>query len=227
MKNYTCIIVDDEPLSREVIEDFVKEYPELQLAGQFSNAIDAREFLKESEIDLIFLDINMPRFSGVDFVKTLANPPAIIFITAYAEFAVDGFELEAIDYLLKPVSQERFQKAVSRFLEKMGNNKLQESSIMVKADKKLYRLEMDDILYVEAMGDYIRIITADKTLTVYDRLTTFLEKLPASQFCRIHKSYLVAVSKIEFIEGNKIKIGDTHLPVSATYKDQLIKLFEP
>ncbi len=227
MRRFKCIIVDDEPLSREVIVDYLEDCPEFELAGQFANAFDAREFLQGNEIDLIFLDINMPRLSGVNFVKSLSKPPAIIFITAYPEFAVEGFELEAIDYLLKPVPQDRFLKAVNRFLEKAGQQKTGEGSILVKADKKLYRLEYKQIISVEAMGDYIRINTNDRSLTVYERLSAFMEKLPEDQFCRIHKSYLVSLSKIDYIEGNQVSIGETMLPISATYKDQFLKVFKP
>ncbi|MGQ8336149.1 LytR/AlgR family response regulator transcription factor [Sunxiuqinia sp. A32] len=222
MKTYSCIIVDDEPLSREIIADYVSDCPELNLTGQFPNAFEAREFLQKESVELIFLDINMPRMSGVSFLKSLNQPPAVIFITAYPEYAVEGFDLEAVDYLLKPVSQERFMKAVNRFLEKQqATNSI--DYLMVKADKKLHRIELDHLLYVEAMGDYIRLITTDKNLTVYERLSNFAEKLPADQFCRIHKSYLVSLSKIEYIEANQVKIGEVKLPVSATYREQLSK----
>ncbi len=227
MRKYKCIIVDDEPLSREVIADYLLDCPELGLTGQFANAFDARDFLNKNETDLIFLDINMPRLSGVNFVKSLSKAPAIIFITAYPEFAVEGFELEAVDYLLKPVPQDRFLKAVNRFLEKAGGQRATDDSMLVKADKKLYRLELDQITYVEAMGDYIRINTDDRSLTVYERLAGFADKLPADRFCRIHKSYVVPLSKIEYLEGNQVKIGENLLPVSATYKDSFLKVFKP
>ncbi len=227
MRKYKCIIVDDEPLSREVIADYLLDCPELELTGQFANAFDARDFLNKNETDLIFLDINMPRLSGVNFVKSLSKAPAIIFITAYPEFAVEGFELEAVDYLLKPVPQDRFLKAANRFLEKAGGQRATDDSMLVKADKKLYRLELDQITYVEAMGDYIRINTDDRSLTVYERLAGFADKLPADQFSRIHKSYVVSLSKIEYLEGNQVKIGENLLPVSATYKDSFLKVFKP
>ena len=227
MRKYKCIIVDDEPLSREVITDYLLDCPELELTGQFANAFDARDFLNKNGTDLIFLDINMPRLSGVNFVKSLSKVPAIIFITAYPEFAVEGFELEAVDYLLKPVPQDRFLKAVNRFLEKAGNQRATDDSMLVKADKKLYRLELNQITYIEAMGDYIRINTKNRSLTVYERLSAFMEKLPKDQFCRIHKSYVVSLSKIEYIEGSQVKIGEVMLSVSATYRDQLIEVFRP
>ncbi len=221
MRRYSCIVVDDEPLSREIIADFIADCSELDLVGQFPNAIEARTFLQQQVVDLIFLDINMPRLSGINFMKSLIQVPAVIFITAYSEYAVEGFDLEAVDYLLKPVSQERFLKAVGRFLYRMANPHIGDNYISVKADKKIYRLALDDILYVEAMGDYIRIVTTDRTLTVYDRFSNFAERLPASEFCRIHKSHLISLSKIDYLEGNHVRIGQTTLPVSNSYRNTL------
>jgi DNA-binding LytR/AlgR family response regulator len=221
MKKYTCILVDDEPLARELIAGFIAECPELELLAQLSNAIETRAFLQLHIVDLMFLDINMPRLSGIKLVKSLAQVPAVIFITAYAEYAVEGFDLEAVDYLLKPVSEERFFKAVGRFLDKAAQQVPQMDYILVKADKKIYRIDLDDLLYAKALGDYIRVVTKEKTLTVYERLSTFTEKLPSNRFCRIHKSHLIALSKIDYVEGNRIKIGKIFLPVSNTYRNEL------
>jgi DNA-binding LytR/AlgR family response regulator len=221
MKKYNCIIIDDEPLSRELIGDYVADCHELNLSASFANAIDARNYLQQEQVDLLFLDINMPRLSGISLIKSLPHPPAVIFITAYAEYAVEGFELEAIDYLLKPVEQDRFMKAVSRFVGKLAQKKVQPDFIMVKADKKMFRIELDQLLYVEAMGDYIRLVTTDKKLTVYDRLSLFMEKLPRDRFCQIHKSYLIALSRIDYLEGNQLRIGDVNLPVSKSYRNEL------
>jgi DNA-binding LytR/AlgR family response regulator len=221
MKRYSCILVDDEPLSRELIADFIKDCPELELLAEFQNAIESRAFLQQHIVDLIFLDINMPRLSGINLVKSLACAPSVIFITAYPEYAVEGFELEAVDYLLKPVSQERFLKAVGRFLEKAAQPGSQVTFVLVKADKKIFRIDLDNLLYVEALGDYIRIVTTEKTLTVYERLSGFAERLPPDRFCRIHKSHLIALSKIDYIEGNMVRIGNALLPVSTTYRDEL------
>lgn len=222
MKTYSCIIIDDEPLSRELIADYINDCHELSLKGAFANAVDARCFLQQTPIDLLFLDINMPRLSGIGLMKSLSTSPDVIFITAYAEYAVDGFDLEAIDYILKPVEQDRFLKAVNRFIQKKNQQESTPGFIMVKADKKMYRLDLNEILYVEAMGDYIRLVTMDKKLTVYDRLASFLEKLPLEHFCQIHKSYLVALSKIDYLEGNQVKVGETFLPVSKRFKSLLV-----
>jgi DNA-binding LytR/AlgR family response regulator len=134
---------------------------------------------------------------------------------------VEGFELEAIDYLLKPVEQDRFMKAVSRFVAQSAQKEVQPDFIMVKADKKMFRIELDQLLYVEAMGDYIRLVTTDKKLTVYDRLSSFMERLPRDRFCQIHKSYLIALSRIDYLEGNQLRIGDVNLPVSKSYRNEL------
>jgi len=221
MKKYTCILVDDEPLARELIAGFIADCPELELLAQLSNAVEARNFLQQHLIDLMFLDINMPGLSGIRLVKSLAQAPAVIFITAYAEYAVEGFELEAVDYLLKPVSQERFLKAIGRFLDKFSQQVSQAGYILVKADKKIYRIDLDDLLYAEALGDYIRVVTKEKTLTVYERLSAFAERLPSDRFCRIHKSHLIALSGIDYLEGNRIRSGNVFLPVSNTYRNQL------
>lgn len=223
MRKYTCILVDDEPLARELIAGFIGECPELVLLAQLPNAIEARAFLEQHIVDIMFLDINMPRLSGIRLVKSMVQAPAVIFITAYAEYAVEGFELEAVDYLLKPVSEERFRKAVEKFLHKGTQPDAQMEYLLVKANKKIYRIDLDDLLYAEALGDYIRVVTREKTLTVYERLSSFTERLPSDRFCRVHKSHLIALSKIEYIEGNRIRIGQVFLPVSNTYRTEFNK----
>lgn len=223
MKKYNCILVDDEPLARELIQDYISDCDELNLSATFANAIDARNYLQKEPVDLIFLDINMPRLSGISLIKSLSKPPEVIFVTAYPEYAVEGFELEAIDYLVKPIEQDRFLKAVNRFVAKVGQGEAANNFIMVKADKKMFRVELDQLLYVEAMGDYIRLVTTDRKLTVYDRLTSFMEKLPPSRFCQIHKSYLISLAKIDYLEGNQLHIGEVALPVSKSFRGDLVE----
>lgn len=220
-----CIIVDDEPLSQDILKDYVASCSELNLLGTFPNALEAREAILEEQTDLVLLDINMPKLSGIGLMKSLPNPPLVIFVTAYPEFAIDGFELDAIDYLLKPVSYERFIKAINRVNDKMQNNRPTDNSgdhILVKADKKMYRLDYNDLFYIEAQGDYIKIHSDNRTLMVYGSLTGFEEKLPSDRFLRIHKSYVVSLSKIEYIEGNQIRINATFLPISLKYRDELM-----
>ena len=220
-----CIIVDDEPLSQDILKDYVANCPELNLTGVYPNALEAREAIIAGQTDLILLDINMPKLSGIGLMKSLPNPPLVIFVTAYPEFAVDGFELDAVDYLLKPVSYERFVKAINRVSDKLVNSKTPEplaDHILVKADKKMFRLDYNDLFYIEAQGDYIKIYADGRTLMVYGSLSAFAEKLPPDRFLRIHKSYIVSLSKIDYIEGNQIRINSTLLPVSLKFREELM-----
>ncbi|HKL31373.1 MAG TPA: LytTR family DNA-binding domain-containing protein [Tangfeifania sp.] len=218
-----CLIVDDEPLSQEVLADFVALCPELNLAGICNDALEAGEVIKNSQIDLLFLDINMPKLSGIGFVKSLANPPLFIFVTAYPEYALDGFEVDAVDYLVKPVSFERFRKSVNRVLERLSQNSDSDHGhIMVRADKKKFRLKCDDILFLEARGDYVKFLTTRQSLMVHGRLKDFIELLPAKNFVQVHKSYVINILKVNYLEGNSVKIVEHRLPVSLNFKDQLL-----
>ena len=222
-----CIIVDDEPLSQEVIRDFVREIPWLQLEGTCFNAIEALDLIHATEVDLVFLDINMPKLSGIKFVKSLENPPMIIFTTAYPEYAVEGFEVDALDYLVKPVSFERFLKAVNKAREQYEMKQTSPGDpgsrfIVLKSDKKIYKIETGDIRYVQSWGDYAKVFTKEKVIIAAETMKN-LEQLLGKQFIRIHKSYLVSVHAIRFIEGNQVKIGENFLPVGQTYRHDLIK----
>lgn len=220
-----CVIVDDEPLSQDVIVDFVNACPELQLIDVCNNALEAGEILKTQNIDLMFLDINMPKLSGIGFVKSLKDSPLFIFVTAYPEFAIEGFEVDAVDYLVKPVSFERFRTSVNRVLERFENSEKDETSshLMVRSNKKNYRINFDELLYLEAQGDYVRFVTTDKSLMVHGTLKDFITQLPEIGFGRIHKSYVISLSKVIYTEGNQVKIGEHKLPVSLSYKDELLK----
>jgi two-component system, LytTR family, response regulator len=221
-----CLIVDDEPLSQELITDYVNSCPELKLTGVCKDALEAGEFLKNGKVDLLFLDINMPKLSGIGFVKSLKEPPLFVIITAYPEYAIEGFEIDAVDYLLKPVSFERFRTSVNRVLERLSpksEKKLSPEHIMVRADKKNYRIVFDEILYLEAQGDYVKFVTAEKSLMVHGKLKDFLMQLPKNNFEQIHKSYVISLSKVVYLEGNLIKIGQHRLPVSLNYREQLLK----
>lgn len=218
-----CLIVDDEPLSREVIEDFVSLCPELGLAGTCTNALEADEFMKREKIDLLFLDINMPKLSGIGLIKSLKEPPLFVLITAYPEFAIKGFEIDAVDYLLKPVSFERFRASVNRVLERYKNKIDDKCHIMVRSNKKDYRINFDDIIYLEAQGDYVRFVTKGPSLMVHGTLKEFISQLPVEKFERIHKSYVISLAKVVYVEGNLVKIDDYKLPVSMSYREQLGK----
>lgn len=218
-----CLIIDDEPLSQEVLADFVAACPELDLSGICNDALEAGEAMKNSQIDLLFLDVNMPRLSGIGFVKSLPNPPLFVFVTAYPEYALDGFEVDAVDYLVKPVSFERFRKSVNRVLERLSQNSDSDNGhIMVRADKKKFRLNSDDILFLEAQGDYVKFLTIRQSLMVHGRLKDFIEQLPVKNFVQVHKSYVINISKVNYVEGNSVKIDEYRLPVSLNFKVQLL-----
>jgi DNA-binding LytR/AlgR family response regulator len=222
--NLNCIIIDDEPLSQDVLEDFVKACPELNLVAVCNDALEAGEVLKKEPVDLLFLDINMPKLSGIGFVKSLKEPPLVILVTAYPEYAIEGFEIDAVDYLLKPVSFERFRTAVNRVLERFSLKEDQDQKhIMVRANKKNYRINFDELIYLEAQGDYVRFVTEDQVLMVHGTLKEYLKILSTKQFIRIHKSYVIALAKVVYIEGNLVKLGEHKLPVSLSFKETLME----
>lgn len=220
-----CIIVDDEPLSHEVLQTYIRDIPAIEVVAAFDNAIAASAWLQEHQADLILLDIDMPRLSGLGFVKSLVDPPQVIFTTAYPQFAVEGFDLDATDYLLKPFSFSRFLKAINKALAKHEQNSVSLSShLMVKSDKRIFRIPHREILYLEAAGDYVKITSQRKTYLSNDTMKHFEQMLPSGEFVRIHRSYLVAVASIDFIEGNQVVIEGNHLPVGKSYKDDLMNL---
>ena len=224
----TCIIIDDEPLSRDVLRKYIDEVTDLEIVAECSDAIEATHQLNKTRIDILFLDINMPGLSGISFARSLSVSPLIIFTTAYPEYAVEGFELDATDYLVKPYSFERFLKAVNRALERLRENRSAEGpggKILVKADKKLYAVLFSEILFIEGQGDYIRIHTNQLKLMVHDTIKNFLESLPTEEFMRIHKSFVVNLKYIEFMEGNQVTIGQQALPVSPAHRDELLSRF--
>lgn len=219
-----CLIIDDEPAAREILEKYIKDTPELELIKSCKDALEGRLALKEQKPDLLFLDIKMPRLTGIELLKSLQEPPKVILTTAYSEYALEGFELDVIDYLLKPFSFERFLKAVDKALDKAEG--LNESNhITVKADGKWYRLSLQEILYAESQGDYVTVHTPDKKIMFNQTLSGFNEQLPDMSFCRVHRSYVVALSKIDYLEGNSIRIGDQTLPVGKSYKEAFMKKY--
>jgi len=224
----SCIIVDDEPLSRDVLRKYIREVSDLEIVAECSDAIAATHQLHVHGADILFLDINMPGLSGISFARSLTVSPLIIFTTAYPEYAVEGFELDATDYLVKPYSFERFLKAVNRALERLRENRRSDGpggKILVKADKKLYALAFSEILFIEGMGDYIRIHTSQHRLMVHDTLKNFLESLPEDEFMRIHKSYVINLQHIEFMEGNQVRIAGETLAVSPAHRDEFLSRF--
>ena len=224
MMKLKCIAIDDEPLALRLIARYVHQFPELQLIQTFDDAISGGEYLKNSPVDLLFLDINMPDISGIQLARSLEQRPMIIFTTAYKKFAFEGFELEALDYLLKPIDAKRFARAVEKAIEyykyKNATPKKQESSLYVYSEYRMIRINLDDIEYIESMEDYIKIHQQNaKTVLTLMPLKKVLEKLPADKFQRVHRSFIVAVDKIRSIHNRKIQLADAELPVSETYMD--------
>jgi DNA-binding LytR/AlgR family response regulator len=213
MKKITCMIVEDEPASQEILKRYIADCPQLQLVAVCSNALEANEKLRTASVDLMFLDITMPKISGLDFYGSLPAPPEVIFTTAYPEYAVSGFEVNAVDYLVKPFPFDRFLKAVNRFRHAPeAGAATSPGFILLQADKKMHKVNFDDILFIEAMGDYVKVHTAEKTLIVHYTLQKMQEQLPSSAFFRVHKSYLVALRKIDYLEGNMVIVHKPRSP---------------
>lgn len=222
----SCIIVDDEPVSRDILRKYIGDIPELELQAECKDAFEANRHLAESQADLIFLDINMPRLSGVSFARSLTIAPMIIFTTAYPEYAVEGFDLNAVDYLVKPFSFERFLKAANKALSiKSGASPTPsgESTILIRSDKKIYSIKHSALLFIEGCGDYIKVHTDDKTLIVHDTMKGFISTLPEELFMRVHKSYAVNLGKVEYLDGNTIHIAGSTMQVSPQHREELLK----
>ncbi len=230
------IIVDDEPLAQDVLETYIEKIPELKLIQKCSNALEANEALKSNDIDLMFLDIQMPQLTGIDFLKTLTKPPLVIFTTAYDNYALEGFELNALDYLLKPISLERFMKAVNKAMDQINLQKKEgggaemegEDYIFVKADKKLVKINYKDILYIEGLKDYVIIRMNTSRVITLQTMKSLEEKLPQHMFKRIHRSYIINLEKINAIIGNMVEVIEKnqpkHLPIGKNYRDELLEI---
>lgn len=220
-----CIIVEDEPAAQSILEHNIALCPDLRCCGIFSDAFSAQAYLDTNTTDLIFLDINLPGMSGVSFLRSLVHPPLVIFTTAYSQYAVDGFDLEAIDFLLKPFSFERFYKAVNKVRERF-NTKILPSppqKFSVKSGRRIYQIAINDIRFIEACGDYVTLFCTDKKLVVHGTLKSWEDRLKGSTFQKVHRTTMVNLSKIDHIEGNQIQIGDHKLPVSEPFKEQLLE----
>lgn len=236
-KKIICLAVDDEPPALEILKKYITSVHTLELAGTCADAIEANNFLRQNPVDLIFLDIKMPELLGTDFLKTLKNPPKVIFTTAYRKFAVEGFELDAVDYLLKPVSFERFLKAVNKMMELqlLSSNSLSSpepvqdngaDSIYFRSERKMVKVAMDDILYVESLKDYIKVVTKNKTIVTKNAISSLEENLPKNNFLRIHRSFIVAINKIDSYSTELIEIGKQELPISRMYRYEVEKILQ-
>jgi two-component system LytT family response regulator len=234
-----CIAIDDEPLALDIIRDYCSKVAFLNLLKTFDNAIESIEYIRSNKVDLIFLDIQMEELTGIQLLNALKHRPFVIFTTAYERYAIQGFELDVVDYMLKPISFERFIKGVNKVFERMqldtgggakpesGKAKPAEATFFfVKTETRMERIENNDVLYVEGMGDYWRIVTKTRRIMTLMNARKLEEILHEPQFCRVHKSFFIALDKIESIERNRIKIGDQYIPVSETYHKAFFDLVE-
>jgi DNA-binding LytR/AlgR family response regulator len=227
----TCLIIDDEPLAINVIKSYLEQINDFEIVNTFTNAIDALNFLKDNSVDLVFLDINMPLLDGINFIKSLEEKPLIIITSAHSEFAVEAYELDLLDYLVKPISFPRFHQAVNK-LRKIKSSQQPASkttnkrpSIFVKIDKKkMKKIYLDEILVIESLKDYLKISTSTNRYIIHQTLTSFTEQLPPDKFIRIHRSYTISIDEIDTIEGNSIEIGGIRYPIGRTYIDQVKKV---
>lgn len=237
-----CAIVDDEYLARKYLKDYVSKLPMLELAGDFNSPLKAMELIKSGEVDLLFLDIQMPDITGIEFLKTMERAPHVVLTTAYEEYALQGYELNVVDYLLKPFSFERFLKAVNKVQELEEKNQkirsgeqepsdvnlkpqLMEDHMIIRADRKLYKINYEDLVYIEGQKAYVTFHTKKKNITALASLRDLEEQLPSSLFLRIHKSYIVSIHEMESLEGNQVEIGGIRLPVGKSYRPAVEKVF--
>jgi len=222
-----CIIIDDEPVAIRILELHLSSFPNIQLVKSFNDALSAIHFLRDNSVDLIFSDIDMPQMNGMQFLKTLKNPPSFIFTTAYRDYAVEAFDLDVVDYLLKPISLDRIARAINRFYERKVEcassvNIPDEDSILnLKVDKRIMRLNTSQILYIESFGDYIICFYNDKKYVSRERLSNVYQLLPQNKFIRIHRQYVVSIDKITSLVGNMVSINGVDLPVGRNYQIQL------
>lgn len=233
-KVISCIVVDDEPMAREILSSFIEKIPNLQLVKSCKNASEALDVINSQKIDLFFLDINMPDITGLSLAKLVSNKGKVIFTTAYREYAVEGFNLKAVDYLLKPIAFDRFLEAVNAFFETVNLTTSSESVIasplsdffFVRSERKMVKVNFDTILYIESLSDYVKIHQENRTIVTRETISNIEVKLPQSDFLRIHRSYIVAINSIDSYTNEFIEIGKKALPISRTYKEAILKKME-
>lgn len=232
-----CIIIDDEPLAREIIRRYIDDVPMLQLSGECSNAVQAMSFLQQQPVDLIFLDIRMPQLNGTDFLRILKNPPKTILTTAFSDYALEGYELDVVDYLVKPIRFDRFLKAVNKAFPINGNwpeiktvvaenteTKKSDSFVYFRADRKMVKVMLSDILYIESMKDYVKVFTPQGIIITKQSMTSVEAMLPEKLFVRAHRSFIVAVNRIRSFTNELIEIGNAEIPIGKLYRNGVMKV---
>jgi len=224
-----CIIVEDERLAQDVIKNHLQRSGRFNLVGTYRNAPEAREALEKEEVDLIFLDIQLPGMTGLHFLRSLSNPPLVVFITSYPEYALESYEFNVIDYLLKPVSYERFSKTIDKIIDgkifKTSANDIKpfhHEHLFIRSNSKFFRISFSDIIYIEGMKDYLKIHTADHVIITHQTMGEMENILPSGQFIRIHKSYIIAIAHIKAVFGNSVDMGKELLPIGLFYKDRIM-----
>lgn len=235
-KKIKCLVIDDEPPARDILKKYVASVDLLQLAGECSNAVETLSFLQNNSVDLLFLDIKMPHILGTSFLRTLKNPPKVIFTTAFRKYAIEGFDLNAVDFLLKPISFERFLQAVNKVMHmnihvsentNLVSETLPDQShpfLYFRADRKMVKVFLDDILFIESLKDYIKVVTRHKMIVSKQSISSLEEMLPKDSFVRIHRSYIISIGKIDSYNTDTIEIGNKELPIGRLFKHDVNKL---
>lgn len=220
---FTCLIIDDEPIAREIIEKYLHQFPQIDIVGRCADALEANRFLHRQYVDFVFLDIEMPHVDGLSFIKALEHPPKVIITTAHRDYALDGHELNVVDYLLKPISQQRFLKAINRILITAKGRTQARSYFYIKVDLKMVQVFLDEILYIQGMSNYVRIFCVKRTLITYQKLSYLEEVLSSDEFVRIHRSYIVSLDKISSYNTQELEIGHQLIPIGGSYRERLLK----
>jgi two-component system LytT family response regulator len=234
-KRTKCIIVDDEKIAREILESHLSKIDRIEIVASCKNVPEAYNATQKYNVDLIFLDINLPETSGLSFAKSMKNKAKVIFTTAYREYAVDGFDLQAVDYLLKPISFERLMQAVDKYLNEkqpirkdqtIYNETVNDKFFFVRSERKMIKVSLDEILFVESLSDYVKIFMTDKTIITRETISHFEENLPTHDFIRTHRSYIVSISKIEAFTYEDLQVAKHEIPISRTYKKEVLEQLE-
>ncbi|CAM1345090.1 LytR/AlgR family response regulator transcription factor [Tenacibaculum amylolyticum] len=224
-KTYTCVVVDDEPIAREILETFIEKTTNLQLIGSFQNAFEVIDFSKQHTIDIYFLDINMPEVNGLSLARIINNSANVIFTTAYRDYAIDGFNLNVVDYLLKPIAFDRFLQAIQKIPKKetIHTKNTTPNFLFVRSERKMVKVDFHQILYIESIGDYVKIFLNDKTIVTRETISNIAQKLPQYNFLRIHRSYIISITKIESYTNEFIEISNKALPISRSFKESVLQ----
>lgn len=232
MEQLKVLIADDEPIARDIVMAYAAKLPTLKVVATCNNAVEVFEALNKQSVDILFLDINMPEITGIDLLKTLRNPPQVVFTTAYAEYAVESYELNAVDYLLKPFSFDRFVKAVNKATDKIEqssspNHSIQDNTLFVKSDGKLVRINLDELLLIEGLKDYVKLWVGEQSILVHSTMKNMEEQLaPYNNYVRVHKSYIVNVRHIREVEGNTLRLNKQEVVIGNTYREKVFELLD-